>query len=328
MCLTPLRCNFDRSYNKYLKMTVTYGSPKFNPQGDNRVPCGKCPVCISKRSIEWATRCRHEMSQHPLNTFITLTYNQDSIKSEEIVYEEFQLFMKKLRRKYPNNNIRYIVSCEYGTNHQRPHFHAIIFGYDAPDKKYLRKTPKGSILYSSDELSRLWGNGFVSIGEANEKTAYYIAKYSLSNSKHEIIRDHTGEINELADYMRCSTRPAIGKLYFEKYYRYVVADAISENKPIPRYYAKLLEKLDPELLDIYKINSESNIKEDNPQQDYNRMLIYQSKFKLSENWDRETKDFTNTFEQVKIKLNEFNNYVRDELELQKGVDLAKAIFSL
>lgn len=309
-------------------MTVSYGPPKFNLKGDNLVPCGKCPVCISKRAIEWATRCRHEISQHKLNTFVTFTYNQDSIRSEEIIYEDFQLFMKRLRRKYPNNNIRYIVSCEYGTDFKRPHFHAIIFGYDAPDKKYLRKTQKGSILYSSDELSRLWNNGFVSVGEANEKTAYYIAKYSLSNSKHEIIRDHTGEISVLSDYMRCSTRPAIGLRYFEKYYKYVVADAIAENKPIPRYYVKILEEIDPGLLFQYKTNSEANIKTTSPQQNYNRMLEYAAKSQRNNSWDREDKDFTNTYNEVKLKLQQFNEYVREEQLFNNGVDLVKTIFSL
>lgn len=328
MCLSPLRCTLDREYNKYLKLTVSYGSPTFNGTGDDYVPCGKCPVCISRRAIEWATRCKHEISLHNQNSFITLTYNDDNLRSEEIVYDDFQKFMKRLRKRYPNNNIRYIVSCEYGTNKKRPHFHAIIFGYNPKNQEYLRTTPKGFKLYKSDELSKLWKKGFHSIGQANEKTAYYIAKYSLSNSKHEIIREESGEIIELCDYMRCSTKPAIGKEYISKYYESILAHSEFTGQPIPRYYLKYLEKTHPIHFSDYKSRVESEPIKSDIQQQYNKITNYISKNQMNPGWDRELKDFTNIQKQLRIKLQIHDEITRNEKLLQQGVDYVKGFFGI
>lgn len=328
MCLAPLRCTFDREYNKHIKKTLSYGSPTFNANGDDYVPCGKCPVCISKRAIEWATRCKHEISLHNQSSFITLTYNDDNLRSEEIVYEDFQKFMKRLRKQYPNQNIRYIVSCEYGTNKKRPHFHAIIFGYNPKNQEYLRTTPKGFKLYKSEELSKLWKKGFHSIGEANEKTAYYIAKYSLSNSKHQIIRDQSGEIVELCDYMRCSTSPAIGLRFFERNYESIMEDSKFTGKPVPRYYLKKLEQISPAVLSEYKsLREEEPIKTD-IQQSYNKIVNYISKNQINNGWDRELKDFTNIEKALRIKLQIHDEITRNEQQLQTGVDYVKSFFRL
>ena len=94
---------------------------------------------------------------------------------------------------------------EYGENFGRPHFHAIIFGYDFPDKKY--HTNSGDYkLYRSTELENLWTDpegqklpptisikdpkgldspqnpqsyGFSSIGECNFDTSAYVARYLM-----------------------------------------------------------------------------------------------------------------------------------------------------
>ena len=46
------------------------------------------------------------------------------------VKKEFQKFMKKLRKKYPQKKIKYMVSYEYGEKLYRPHIHAIIYGHN------------------------------------------------------------------------------------------------------------------------------------------------------------------------------------------------------
>lgn len=264
------------------------------------LPCGKCIQCISKRSIEWATRCRHEMSTHLDSSFITLTYDDKNIQSDEIVYEDFQKFMFKIRKEYPKQ-VRYIVSCEYGTNYKRPHFHTILFGLNPPNQKHIRTTPKGSRLYTSEIISDLWKHGFHSIGEASEKTAYYIASYALSNSKHEIVRPD-GELIDAQDTMKSSKRPAIGLNFFLKNYESIIADSIHTGKPIPRYYLKKLEELHPTLHSEYKIFKESNIKIRSISNDYAKILEYESKNKILTPHDRQLKDFTNLKQIVKNQL--------------------------
>ena len=38
------------------------------------VACNQCIGCRLERSRQWAIRCVHEASLHPINCFITLTY--------------------------------------------------------------------------------------------------------------------------------------------------------------------------------------------------------------------------------------------------------------
>ena len=141
------------------------GRPKLDPEGELKLPCGKCDECISKRSIEWATRAKHEISTHKENCFITLTYDDDH-RPDGIIKRDFQLFIKKLRKRY-RKPIRYMVSYEYGTKTNLPHMHAILFGYDFKDQKLL-KYNKGNPLFTSKHLTSLWDKGFHSIAEANE----------------------------------------------------------------------------------------------------------------------------------------------------------------
>ena len=135
MCLNPIRASLPEDG----------GRPEINPEGELKLPCGKCHLCISKRSLEWGTRARHEISQHTENCFITLTYSEENLCSQFIIKSDFQKFMKRLRRK-TNQKIKYMVSYEYGTKTFRPHMHAIIFGYTPPNQSHIRTTKAGSKL--------------------------------------------------------------------------------------------------------------------------------------------------------------------------------------
>lgn len=236
MCLFPVRAELQE-----------FGRPKLDPEGSTILPCGKCFECISKRAIDWALRASHEISCHNENCFLTLTYDDENLPSFLIVKSEFQKFIKKLR-KLTKSKLRYMVSHEYGGRTGRPHHHAIIFGYNPSSQEYLQKAPSGEPLFTSPELDKLWTNGFHSIGQANEKTAYYIASYSLKSSKHNVTNPATGEILQVTDSMDSSKRPAIGKTYFEKNYQQL----IDTKTALPRYYIKLLEKNHPHLYQQYQ----------------------------------------------------------------------------
>lgn len=210
------------------------GRPRLDPDGELKLPCGKCDECISKRSIEWATRAKHEISCHKENCFITLTYNDDN-RPRGIIKRDFQLFIKSLRKKI-STKIRYMVSYEYGTKTNLPHMHAILFGYNFKDQELLKHN-KGNPLFTSPHLSELWKKGFHSIGTANEKTAYYIASYALKGNNKEVTCPESGEITEYRDCMDVSKRPAIGMEYFLKNAEQVIySDTLT-----PRYYIKLLD---------------------------------------------------------------------------------------
>ena len=205
------------------------GKAVSDPDGTLTLKCGKCHECISLRAFHWATRCKHELSEHGGSCFLTLSYNDDNLESHILEKKPFQDFMKRLRDKLHPQKIKYIASHEYGGKSGRPHHHAIIFGYNPDNQKFLQKTPSGHNLYTSPELDSLWDYGFHSIGEANVKTAYYIASYALKNKPHDITSPD-GEILSLSDSMTCSHE--IGLSYLMKNARQLVDSGNS----LPRYY--------------------------------------------------------------------------------------------
>lgn len=232
MCLFPTRAS----------LPAEGGRPNLNSEGNLILPCGKCRECISKRALDWATRARHEMAMHNENCFLTLTYSPENLKSDFIVKPDFQKFIKLLRY-HTRRNIRYMVSYEYGSRFYRPHMHAIIFGWEPSQQKFLKNTNSGHPLFTSEEVSKIWKHGFHSIGAANEKTAYYIASYALSGRTRRVTHPGTGESIELTDTMDVSKRPAIGLSYLLQNDRQLV----DSGAPMPRYYAKKLAKSNPTL---------------------------------------------------------------------------------
>jgi len=182
------------------------------------------------------------MSEHEENCFLTLTYNEENLKSDFIVKPDFQKFIKLLRY-HTGRNIRYMVSYEYGSQTYRPHMHAIIFGWEPCNQKFLKNTLSGHPLFTSDDVSKIWKHGFHSIGAANEKTAYYIASYALSGRIRTITHPRTGETITISDTMDVSKRPAIGLNYLLHNARQLVDSGGS----MPRYYVKKLQQFHPTL---------------------------------------------------------------------------------
>lgn len=160
------------------------------------------------------------------------------------------------------------MAGEYGSKNRRPHFHACIFGYDYPDKKYWSRTKAGSRLYTSELLTKQWGKGFASIGEVNFESAAYIARYIIAkqtgkdaSAYYQHIDEETGEITDLKpEYNRMSLRPAIGKGWLEKYKN----DAYPEGEIVinkrkqktPKYYDKQFKKENREQYEQMKIDRE------------------------------------------------------------------------
>lgn len=273
MCLFPIAAS----------LPPEGGKPILNSEGDLRLPCGKCHECISKRALEWATRARHEISEHNENSFITLTYNPENLKSNKIIKKDFQKFIKRLRQKLPQK-IKYMVSYEYGSKYFRPHMHAIIFGYNPKNQKFLKNTSSGHPLFTSTEIEKLWKFGYHSIGVANEQTAYYIASYALKSKKRTIIHEETGEEMEINDSMNSSKNPAIGLDYLLKNSQQLV----DSGQVLPRYYQKKLEELNPDLFQQYQDRVQAQIKDRSTGETYANFIINSQQNSLSNTAFRET----------------------------------------
>lgn len=230
MCLSPWSAS----------LNPEGGKPSPDKEGNLKLPCGKCPECIKLRSFEWGIRVKHELALHDEAMFLTLTYDEENLHhafNPAGIKKPFQDFMKSLR-KHAKKKLSVMVSHEYGTKTLRPHHHAIIFGYNPSNQKFLRSAPSGNPLFTAPIIEKLWNKGFHSIGEANEKTAYYIASYALKGKNH-IHFDENGEEQKLTDTMDTSRRPAIGLHFF----LYNMKQIVDSKQLIPRYYQKKMTDL-------------------------------------------------------------------------------------
>lgn len=156
-----------------------------------QVPCGKCIGCLLDKSNEWATRCYLESKNWKNNCFITLTYDEKNIPEDRQLHkEDLQKFWKRLRyyekgKEYwenpktgkHENPIRYYSCGEYGPSKGRPHFHACVFNWKPDDLKFYKFNHEGDPLYTSKKLNKIWGKGFVIIGNLNYRSACYVARY-------------------------------------------------------------------------------------------------------------------------------------------------------
>lgn len=226
------------------------------------IPCGKCIGCRLAKSREWAIRVENEAKMYESNRFVTLTYDNKHLpRSGSLNPLHVELFIKRLRDKY-GSGIKYLITGEYGAKYRRPHYHCILFNVDFGDEVHV--STRDSVRYtSSKNCEKLWGKGFVTIGDVNFASAAYVSRYVTKKIYGDAAADHYG--NLLPEFQRQSTRPGIGSKYFEKYYHdiYDVYDkCITSNglkiKP-PRYYDKLLAKIDPELYNKVKEKRSKNI---------------------------------------------------------------------
>ena len=159
------------------------------------LPCGRCIGCRLEYSRQWAMRCYHEAQLHDQNCFVTLTYDDEHLPEDwSLDLRHFQLFMKRLRKAH-GEGIRFYHAGEYGAKYGRPHYHAIIFGFDFADKIFFKMRGDYPLFISAD-LQSLWEHGFSSIGSVTFDSAAYVARY--------ITKKITGEKAEgLCDCKEC-----------------------------------------------------------------------------------------------------------------------------
>lgn len=230
------------------------------------IACGQCIGCKLERSRQWGIRCTHELSLYKRNSFITLTYDPEHLPyRNQLTHEHFQLFMKRLR-KANKQLIRYYMGGEYGTQHGRPHYHAILFNKDFPDRKHFKKTGSGESIYTSEELTKLWPWGFSSVGNATFESAAYIARYCLAKKTGEEAKTHykrhdeQGDYEQVPEYNKMSNRPGIGAdwLKFFKTDVYTEDHVIVRGHPsrVPKYYDKLFDRINEEQMRQFKEDRE------------------------------------------------------------------------
>lgn len=259
------------------------------------LPCGQCRGCRLEKSRQWGARIAQEAAYLEetfghYSSFITLTYNEKSLPfGGTLVPEHLQQFLKRLRerlsRKPFERQIRYYASGEYGSTcpqhriqdcpHcgpvQRPHYHAIILGFDFPDRHHVGDRD-GMPVYNSDFLSSVWDFGFHEIGSCSFESAAYVARYIMKKVTGKKASEHYTRYDpwmntwfevepEFARMSRGRTKPGgIGAGWCEKYETDIYdADAL----PIPGrgvfglppdYYDRIFAEKYPEYMEVIKQN--------------------------------------------------------------------------
>lgn len=224
------------------------------------VPCGECLGCKKDKTRSWALRCVHEASLHEENCFVTLTYDADHLPLwGSLQPEDVTLWLKRLRRRIEPRRVRYLVSGEYGTLLRRPHYHAILFGYDFPDKRQVAERD-GFPVWTSQLLSTLWTAGLHELGSVSYASAAYTAAYVTKNTGPQPLTcdAETGEVHSLhPEYTRMSRNPGLGAGWADKYPEELLRhDAvISDGRelPLPNYYLKRLEVNHPMMAEWLRI---------------------------------------------------------------------------
>jgi len=125
---------------------------------------------------------------HDSASFVTLTYSDENLPFSEDMYpilckRDVQLWLKRLRKRFANKEIRYYLAGEYGPKTRRPHYHVILFGLSPdeldPDWFYFdgKSGPFKPNYCRNTPLYQTWELGVVHIGEANRHSIQYCAGY-------------------------------------------------------------------------------------------------------------------------------------------------------
>lgn len=259
-------------------------------------------------------RNMHEAQLHDESSFVTLTYAPEHLPAYgALVPEHFTKFIKDLkyslselrvnpdtgRKKRYWPKLRYFMCGEYGEGLERPHYHAIIFGYWPKDAEYWKTTNTGHKLYISPSLEKIWGRGFTPVGSVTYESAGYVSRYVMKKAKgskkspeeylnHYERQTPDGTLYYLPpEYARMSRRPGIGKEWYDKFKDDVYPDdeVVVQGKVLkpPRYYDKLLEEGNPELYEIIKSErmdrGRKNWSETTPKRLATKEIVAESKIK-------------------------------------------------
>lgn len=208
-------CYFDVSSEE-----TDYQKPAFE------LPCGHCLGCREDQAREWSNRLLMESKYHDSAYFLTLTYDDSCVPYVQFLDEETgeffwhsnlskrdgQLFVKRLRRAFPNDKIRYYLVGEYGDSTDRAHMHGIFFGLHLSDLQFHGLSKTGHEQYTSEKLDSVWRNGYVTVEQANEHTFKYVCSYVTK--KIGIYPNAVYEVKGLQPpFATMSLKPGIGYQY-------------------------------------------------------------------------------------------------------------------
>lgn len=149
------------------------------------VPCGNCPECRMHKQDDWYVRSYFEYKRTlELGGYvqaITLTYNETSLprctslKLPCFSRKHIQNFLKLVRDKV-GKDLRFFMSCEYGDEKHRPHYHFLFYCPPSVDRDLLIRS-----------IARSWHYGIIYTSNINDglitdvRGIRYVSKYCVKD---------------------------------------------------------------------------------------------------------------------------------------------------
>lgn len=209
-----------------------------------------------EKARQWMIRMMHESKCWPENSFLTLTYDDQALpQNYGLDLRHLQLFFKRLRKSL-DQPIRYFACGEYGDESGRPHYHAVVFNYDPPDKKPHGRNERGELIYSTEQLTKVWQHGFATSGDVTPGSCAYVARYvtkklktsdDFGQDRYYRLSPIDGRMHSVRpEFAVMSRRPGLGdnftKQFKSDYYPsgFVVVDGVKH--AAPAYYTKKLSE--------------------------------------------------------------------------------------
>lgn len=235
--------------------------------------CGACPECLRDRANHWALRAVYEAKSSVHNCMITLTY--DSFEYDKfgkrigekpvnpalsVNKRDIQLFMKRLRKHFTGQKIKYICCAEYGNRTHRAHYHMILFNCTFDDAVYYKKSKRGNPIYMSHTLTKLWRNGICTIDSirVHSAVARYCTKYcakSRSDDTFMLCSQGIGLENLMKDfngrsYMIEGREYTVPKIVWQRY----ITEKYNDENMTYKYVNCRRDLLDFEIDEDFEIN--------------------------------------------------------------------------
>lgn len=210
-------------------------------------PCRKCLPCLKRRRDEWVRRLCEELKDHDLNSFVTLTvdndhmvYTCDDPRTGEVFYDQDcipQVWKPHLLKFHADMRKRYQQGFFIR------HFHSPFDGHDheiridlvgSMPKYYctaelgpLHNRPHYHCVYYGVEdiytftllVQELWPHGFVTVYPALDGAAGYISKYLVKDVTADNLDQWQGQLPPFSLMSK-----GLGKSYIERMKVYHNAD--------------------------------------------------------------------------------------------------------
>ena len=192
---------------------------------------------------------------HRQSICATLTYSPESLPEfGSLVRKHQSAFIKALRQAVARRGgAPFSFDCcgEYSPLPlMRPHYHLALFGYEPLDGEPWAKSGAGNQEFVSAELTKAWSRGMVTYQPWSYGAAQYCAGHQawkltgdLAHARLAVIGpDGQAVAHRAPEFHQPSTRPGIGRRFFERYGEQALAlgFTVASDKPVPvpKYYLR------------------------------------------------------------------------------------------